>query len=403
MTRRSALTMLCFLLCGSTAFADLRTLNSRHYRIHTDLDRDLAEDLSRRLDAMHDEYARRLVDFSGEAVHPRYEVYLFRKREDYLKLIDNRLPNTGGVFIAGRNVLAAFLERQGRDAMRRTLQHEAFHQFAHLTISPDLPVWLNEGIAQLFEEGIWTGDRFLLGQVAPRRVRQLQADMKSKRLLRFEAFLNLTHDDWGEALKEPNSPRGASQYNQAWAMVHFLVYGGEGLPPVNGLTYRQRLIAMLKLLHDGRTGASAFKEAFSDNYAGFEGRFVEWARALKATPEASMIERQEVLADLLISLSGKGKTFADIASFREAVLNGGYKLRYSKGDVQWQTEPDMRLYFSDLAGRAFNPEELFFEIRGGSGQLPDIVCRCDGRLQLRTRFHASGQKTEREVLVEPGK
>ena len=63
------------------------------------------------------------------------------------------MKNTGGVFMSGRNLLASFLGDLGRDSLRRTLQHEAFHQFAHTVISPDTPVWLNEGLAQVFEEG----------------------------------------------------------------------------------------------------------------------------------------------------------------------------------------------------------------------------------------------------------
>ena len=38
--------------------AGLAVLRSKHYRIHTDVDRELAEDLARRMDAMHDEYRR---------------------------------------------------------------------------------------------------------------------------------------------------------------------------------------------------------------------------------------------------------------------------------------------------------------------------------------------------------
>src|SRR2546423_868648 len=42
---------------------NLRLLHSAHYRIYTDLDAPLAEDLSRRMDAMYEEYSRRLADF----------------------------------------------------------------------------------------------------------------------------------------------------------------------------------------------------------------------------------------------------------------------------------------------------------------------------------------------------
>src|SRR4051812_37325639 len=106
------------------ARAEMRVLDTRHYHVHTDLEHTFAEDLGRRLDAMYDEYVRRLSDF-----HPndrqRLEVYIFKKRADYRSFTEDRLPNTGGMFIPSKSALCAFLEGQGRDALRRTLQHEA--------------------------------------------------------------------------------------------------------------------------------------------------------------------------------------------------------------------------------------------------------------------------------------
>jgi hypothetical protein len=373
----------------------LRVLDSKHYRIHTDLDPRFAEELATRLDSMYEQYAHRLSEFRAGADGKTFEVYIFAKRADYMRLTGNRFPNTGGVFMPARNLLAAFLEGQGRDALRRTLQHEAFHQFAHTALSPDLPLWLNEGMAQYFEEGIWTGQYFAIGQVPPRRVRQLQEDMKAQRLLPFRTFMSLTHEEWGQNLTR-DAERGATQYNQAWAMVHFLVHANNGREP-----YRPRLIQLLKMIHGGAEPDVAFREAFSDNIEGFQQRFVEWARTLAPTPEANMLERQDVLADLLTALEERGERFDELAEFRMAVVTGGYRLHYTKGRIKWQTAADPLLYFSDLDGRPFRKDELYFERRAGA-PLPDVVCRPADGIQLRTRFHeAGGNSIEHEVLVQP--
>ena len=58
-----------------------------------------------------------------------------------LAVLAPAVAEAGGMFLPGRNLLAAFLEGQGRQQLRRTLQHEAFHQFAYNAISPDLPIW----------------------------------------------------------------------------------------------------------------------------------------------------------------------------------------------------------------------------------------------------------------------
>lgn len=375
--------------------ANLRLVPTDHYLIHTDLQDDLAQDLATRMESMYDEYSRRLADFKNEREIPRLQVYLFAKQDDYLKFTGDRLKNTGGVYIPRRNLLAAFLEGQGRDGLRRTLQHEAFHQFAFNFISPNLPVWLNEGLAQLFEEGIWTGDSFWLGQAPPRRIRQLRADQKNGKIIDFEQVLRMTPEQWAANLTGDEG-MGAVEYNQSWAMVYFLAHARdkEGKDK-----YRARLINMLKLIHDGQDGDTAFRQAFSDNIKGFQARFTEYAQALEPTREASMMDRQGVLGDLLGELNKRGKRFANFPSFKRAAMAGGYRMHYTKGELQWDSDPDLRIYFADLDGKALPPEQLYFEPRFGA-PLPDIVCRYTTKFVLRTRFFSAGEKIEHEVLVE---
>jgi hypothetical protein len=377
------------------AAGPLREIKTRHYRIHTDLDRALADDLARRMDGMYDEYSRRLSTFTTGREIPALEVYLFRRQEDYLKFTGEKMRNTGGVFMSGRNLLAAFLEGQGRDALRRTLQHEAFHQFAHTVISPELPVWLNEGMAQVFEEGIWTGSDFWPEQAPPRRIRQLQDDMKHRRLIDFRVLTSMTNEQWSENLHKDHGT-GATQYNQSWAMVYFLINARD---EDGREKYRGRLLQMLQLIHGGRDPQEAFNVAFAGNLAGFQKRFVEYARELRATPEATLIENQEVLADLLSELRNRGKTFDTIADLRQAAVRGGYQMHYTRGQLKWSSKADLTTYFRDLDGRPFDADQLYLSPRTGA-PLPDIVCRYSDKIQFRTRFHDDGKQTEHEVVVE---
>jgi hypothetical protein len=375
-------------------------MKTAHYHIYTDLDPRLAADLAQRLDAMYDAYAYRLRQFSSrDAQVPPFAVYLFCKQDDYLKLTGTRLKNTGGVFMSGRNLLASFLEDQGRDALRRTLQHEAFHQFAYALLSPDLPVWLNEGLAQVFEEAVWNGSTFSLEQVPPRRLRQLQDDMENRRLVRFETMMALTPDQWSKRLEDDHGA-GAVQYNQAWAMTYFLINArdADGKP-----RYRARLLQMLSLLHDGNNANDAFKVAFGENLAGFQKRFVEYAGSLKATDEATIMENQDVLADLLVELKARGQNFDRVADLRAAAVKAGYRMNYVRGGLKWQSHPDVNTYFTDTKGHPFHDDELYFSLRTGA-PLPDLVCRWSKDVQFRTRFYYDGPKIEHEVLVEtPGK
>jgi len=272
--------------------------------------------------------------------------------------------------------------------LRRTLQHEAFHQFAYNAISKNVPVWLNEGLAQVFEEGIWTGDHFWLGQAPPRRIRQLQADTKAGRLIDFEKLMSLTPEQWSANLAGDHDV-GATQYNQSWAMVYFLAHAKDK----NGNDrYRTRLLDMLKYLHDGKDGDPAFKDAFSANIAGFQARFMEYADHLQPTDEATLIDRQSVVGDLLSELSRRGRHFNNVAQFKRAALSGGYRMHYTKGELEWDSDPDLRVYFADIAGKALSPDDLFFESHANC-PLPDIVCRCSPKFQLRTRFFKRGTRS----------
>jgi hypothetical protein len=378
----------------------LRVMETRHYRIHTDLDRKFAEELGRRMDAMYDDYSRRLQDFVPAEHHTvKFEVYLFKQRRHYLDFTKHKVPNTGGVFMPARNTLAAFLEGQGRDALRRTLQHEAFHQFAHGLIHPDLPPWVNEGLATVFEEGIFLGRSFTLGQVPPRRVRQLQADIANGRLVPFRELMTMTLDDWSSALndKDKHATRGATQYNQAWAMCHFLIFAqrdGENI-------YRRRFLDMLARVHRGEAGMAAFVAAFSDNIEGFESLFKKFAATLQPTPAATMIERQDILADMLTILAtNQGQRFDTVEEFRRTLANGGYRMSYQKGDLKWTTEADPTTYFNNLNGDELSDREMYFESRSHA-PLPDLVLRAPKQLRLRTRFHdAPDRKIEHEVLID---
>ncbi|HXE53290.1 MAG TPA: DUF1570 domain-containing protein [Tepidisphaeraceae bacterium] len=390
------LVLICTLASSATAQPELRELNTRHYHIHTDLDDALARDLGTRMDAMYDEYAQRLSIFKPKAHTAPLEVYLFRRESEYTRFTNGHMRNSGGVFLAGYNLLAAFLEGQGRDQLRRTLQHEAFHQFAHNVISPRLPVWLNEGLAQFFEEGLWNGDGFKLGEVPPRRIRQLQADIKADRLIEFRKLLTMTSEQWSRRLVASRED-GNTQYNQSWAMVHFLVRAQDSR---GEFLYRSYLVDMLRNLNEGKDGTGAFRLAFGTNIQGFQDRFVEYAQSLRPTPEATMIENQSVLADMLIDFDHKGKRFGSMESFRTYAIRGRYQMRYSSGSLQWDTGPNIGRYFCDLSGRTLGSSDLYFSIRSGAA-LPDMVCRY-GQIAFRTRFYDSPQGgVEHELIIEP--
>ena len=387
------------LVLPASARAAERVLNRPHYLVHTDLDPQFADELADRLEALYGEYSYRLTMFGKAADVPRMEVYLFRSQSDYLRFTDGKIRNSGGLFLPGRNLLAAFLNGQGRQQLRRTLQHEAFHQFAYNAISPDLPIWLNEGLAQFFEESLWNGAGLQVGEVPPRRVRQLQSDIRAKRMIPFGTLLSMTDAQWAKQLSTSRE-LGSVQYNQSWAMVHFLVMAHNTRKGEDQFLYRDRVIDLLRLLHSGKPADEAFQIAFGTNIQAFEQRFTEYAAGLTATPEATMIENQGVLADLLVDFNRQGKRFEDVEAFRQYVVRGHFKLHYHLGALEWDTNPNMNAYFSDLDGNRLVSTELYFAQRPAAA-LPDLVCRFSQQLRLRTRFFETAARTvDHDVQIE---
>ena len=384
------------LLFVSSTRADdssLRLIHTRHYDIHTDMDESLVSDLATRLDAMFDQYTKTFADFKPPANAPPLPVYLFATHDKYMAFTGFTAVNTGGLFHAGwKSFLAAYEQGQGHDSLRRTLQHEAFHQFAYSTISRQLPPWMNEGMAQTFEESIWTGKDFLSDQIPPRRIRQLQVDVTQKRLVDFDKLLAMSARDWTTTLHTDVS-KATTYYNQSWAMGYFCSSAGDA-------DYHAKFVQLVKKLHgEHESTADATKECFPDLQA-FRQKFNAWAAKLKPTPEAALLERQDTLADFLIALSKGREPPADMAGFRKLVVTDNLKIQYTRGAVTYSTGDHPIQYFSDLNERIYTPAELFFQ-PDADGPLPDIVCQpTGGQYRFRTHFYDEENKTEHEVLVE---
>src|SRR5213080_4265154 len=67
---------------ANTAVAQdrLPRYQTKYYILHTDVDREFADDLHRRLDLMYEEYSRRLAAFARATDSPKFDVYIFAKR-----------------------------------------------------------------------------------------------------------------------------------------------------------------------------------------------------------------------------------------------------------------------------------------------------------------------------------
>src|SRR5690606_35984862 len=84
----------------------------------------------------------------------------------------------------------------GEQRMLHTLQHEGFHQFAHMRIGETIPIWANEGLAEYFGRMMDLRGRFLTGLVDERTLRFVQMAIEARRHISFDELLSMTGAEW---------------------------------------------------------------------------------------------------------------------------------------------------------------------------------------------------------------
>lgn len=142
-----------------------------------------------------------------------------RRFRPFKPLADGKPALVGGIFLRnpGRNIAAVSLEGDRSDGRERIF-HEATHW--HLAaFERDIPVWLNEGLAELFANFELEGDQFKIGLNRPGELlfvhRFGPLPLKQLAAVDEEALAY----DWKHAGET------AKFYAQSWAAVHLLVIG----------------------------------------------------------------------------------------------------------------------------------------------------------------------------------
>lgn len=309
----SLLMMVCALVAAllftsAAAAQQLTSYTTKCYTLHTDLPREEAVPYGRHMDAVFEEYSRRFKDF-GPAKKASMPLYLFRNQSDYHKfLLSNGInaANTGGMFFVQPKIqgLAAWthLSTGEGNNLKHTprpysqtfavLQHEGFHQFAYNYIGKELPIWVNEGLAQYFEDGILVGDKFYLGISHSRRTTSIKNAIKDAKTIDFDALLSRTEQEWHNIVSA-GGEAASLQYDQSWSIVYFLITAEKG-------KYTSAFEKYLKLVAQRRDSATAFAMAFGTNDTrAFRERWQEFAAAAKPDNLSAAVENMEVLGEAM--------------------------------------------------------------------------------------------------------
>ena len=318
--------LLTFLLAPASpiAFAGegprpaFRTYDSPYYTIHTDLEPNAVREVWARLTAMAEEYHERTKGFAG-AIRSKRPFYLFRDEEDYRKAGGPKGSN--GVYTGDRLMAAAGARTGGR--LWHVIQHEGFHQFVHQVMTGRLPVWVDEGLAEYFGEGVWTGDGMVTGVIPPGRLKRIRRLIQEANVLPFADMLDMTRKEWGDDLDVRN-------YDQAWSMVQFLV-------AADGGKYCQAFVDYINDVARGGSVRTAFQARFGRDSKAFQSRYEQWWAALgeDATSDRYDEAATATLTSFLARAEYLKKKFDSAEEFLAAVKEGALQVDAEKHPQLW--------------------------------------------------------------------
>ena len=175
-----------------------------HYWIRTDLPADRANELAQHMNIMYDEFARRLAALPARAPAPM-TVLLFENSIDYLETLQFKYgidaTGTGGMFFVkpSGTALALWVGDLPTRRIEHVIQHEGFHQFAWSRFGGDLPLWVNEGLAEFFGEAVIVDRKLVIGQSQPRVINAVKNAIETESYIPFPQMLSVSRDEWGLA------------------------------------------------------------------------------------------------------------------------------------------------------------------------------------------------------------
>lgn len=109
----------------------------------------------------------------------------------------------------------------------QTLYHEAFHAYlANFVFPPDkcdVPRWLNEGLAQIFETAIVEAGELRIGHVEKERYEAIQKAVKAKELIGVAQLLKAAPKDFLVA-HDAQRQGSAKHYLNSYALAYYLTF-----------------------------------------------------------------------------------------------------------------------------------------------------------------------------------
>ena len=353
-----------------------------YYVLHTDLPPERAREAAARMTKMAEEYHARTRDFSG-TVADRLPFYLYADADEYLD--GGGTKGSAGQYDPATRTLMAIAPEIPTGPMAEiawaVVQHEGFHQFADAVIGGELPIWLNEGLAEYFSEAVYTGDGYVSGLVPQWRLERVRRRFADGDFMPLERFMSMSHADWNGDLR-------LAHYDQAWTLVHFLAHGDGG-------RYQKPFGRFVGLLGRGTGWERAWRDSFGDA-RGLEARWRAYWTTMPDAPSARGYAEATVaaLTSGLARATASGQSFASADDYLAAAADR----RVEVSDADW-LPPRLLAAASAEASRMAAEDGATFALAVAGPRLPPrIVCTLKGGTTLTGTATVRGKRVASVVV-----
>ncbi|MCS7304614.1 MAG: DUF1570 domain-containing protein [Thermoguttaceae bacterium] len=193
--------------------AQLRQLEEEHTQLRQELSR-LRSQLNKKLQDLGRKLRQQGVSREEAAK------ILQRERAVFDNQINQKLAEIQRVDRKNAELFTKIMEQT-----LRQLYHEAFHAYMENYLFPShqyqVPLWLQEGLAMLFQEAIMEADTLRINAPSAEAVKLIRQDRSRGALLSLSAVLSAEKADFIQT-SATTSPLANRYYAYAWAVVYYL-------------------------------------------------------------------------------------------------------------------------------------------------------------------------------------
>ena len=277
-----------------------RSVRTNHLLVIGNADAEKLRQVAAWLEFFHSAFARLVSRNVLDSSVPT-TVIVFRDDASFTPfkpLYQGRPVDLAGFFQPGDDVnyIALSLDPDNRDPFST-----AFHEYVHLHLRdnvPDAPLWLNEGLAELYGSLQFTGNDAVLGAPLSHYVRLLRANEFLPLSTLFSIGTSSPHYNERE--------KSGIFYGQSWALVHYLMLGENGRP--------EQFRRFLQKVGRGDNAAKAIADSFGVNLETLEQDLKTYVRRGEFGTQRVAIENPQ--------------TYASYTAMQRSVLSEGEANHY---------------------------------------------------------------------------